>query len=72
MSNCNQGTEILNRTITILYVSIQISIALFISIIGAMHVKRCKDEEKKNIDLHEAISVNTGHLQSLQFIPQIF
>ena len=59
-SECNEGTESLNRTVTILYVSIQITIAVFISIIGAIHVKQCKDQEKKELDLDKTITVTTG------------
>ena len=62
MSKCNDQSEQLNQIVTILYVSIQISIAIFISIIGAIHVKRCKDEEAKRIDLGGTITLNTGHI----------
>ena len=60
MSQCNQEAKQLNQIVTILYISIQVSIAVIISIIGAIHVKRCKDEEKTTIDLGRAIVVNTG------------
>ena len=60
MPQCNEGTKELNRVVTILYVSLQISIALFISIIGAVHVRRCRYEQKIKIHTERAISLDTG------------
>ena len=57
---CKHGAEELNRIITISYVSIQISIALLISVIGAVHVKRCKNEQKRSIQMDETLTLNTG------------
>ena len=62
MSECRQDEQ-LNRIVTILYVSIQITVALFISIVGAVHVKRCKDEEK--IQTHTDIAINSDSYLSL-------
>ena len=64
MSQCNEGTKELNRVIIILYTSIQVSVALFISIIGAIHVKRCKIEEEMKIQTRNAVILNIG-LESL-------
>ena len=61
MAECNEKTEDLNRTVTILYVSIQITIALFISIIGAVHVKRCQDQQKNNTNIDKTITLNTSY-----------
>lgn len=58
---CEHGAEQLNRIITISYVSIQICIALLISIIGAVHVKRCQNEPKESIRMAQVITLNTGN-----------
>ena len=60
MAVCNEEANEINRLVTISYVSIQISVALFISIIGAIHVKRCKDEEKKKRNIDGTITLSTG------------
>ena len=59
--SCNEETTQLNRVVTISYITIQVSIAIVISIIGAIHVKRCKDEEEKSIHVDKTIALNTGH-----------
>ena len=61
MSQCNHGAEELNRVITIAYASIQISIALLMSIIGAVHVRRCKNEQKNAIQMAQMIALNAGN-----------
>ena len=60
MSNCNEGADILNRIITISYASIQISVALFISVVGAVHVRRCRNEEKIKMQANATITLSTG------------
>ena len=63
MSDCSEGTKELNRIVTILYISIQISIALFISYIGAVHVRRCRNEQDQIVQKLEteiAITSNAG------------
>ena len=66
MSQCNEeGAQELNQVITISYASIQLIIALFISVIGAVHVKRCKNEEKKKVEINTTITLNAGCLSML-------
>ena len=62
MSQCDHVAEGLNRVITIAYVSVQISIALLISIIGAIHVRQCKNEQNKSIQMAQIITLSTGNL----------
>eukprot|EP01084_Bolivina_argentea_P012571 23523_1 len=42
----------INMIVTIAYVSIQVSVAIIVSIMGAIHVRRCMNEEKiHNLDI---------------------
>ena len=68
MSQCNHGAQELDLTIGIIYASIQIAIALFVSIIGAKHVRRCKNEEKKAIQKAEMMALKTIMLNTGNFI----
>ena len=67
MSQCTEGTQELNRIVTIIYVSMQISVAIFISIIGAVHVRRCKIKEKMVEHEQTAIALNTGYKYILSY-----
>eukprot|EP01083_Nonionella_stella_P074232 201298_1 len=46
------------KIITISYIVIQVTVAWFISIIGAIHVKRCIDGETQQIELKSSVELN--------------
>eukprot|EP01084_Bolivina_argentea_P292018 501941_1 len=48
----------INTKITVAYVVIQVTIAVFVSIVGAVHVKRCINESKSNTE--ESIKLSEG------------
>eukprot|EP01083_Nonionella_stella_P090536 252901_1 len=47
-----------NKIIGISYIIIQVTLALFISIVGAVHVRRCINEQKQQIELNTAVELN--------------
>ena len=48
-----------NAVITILYVALQSSVAIFVSIVGAIHVHRCLKEVKNTrIQMEETVELN--------------
>eukprot|EP01084_Bolivina_argentea_P068341 124401_1 len=50
----------LNTIIAICYIALQASMAIFISIIGAVHVRRClKEEKNKQRKMEKNIELNT-------------
>ena len=50
-----------NTIIIISYVTIQVSIALIVSIVGAIHVRQCLMEENNRSNIEQTIEVNTSN-----------
>eukprot|EP01083_Nonionella_stella_P026331 72414_1 len=48
----------INETVALCYTVIQVTLAFLISIIGAVHVRRCINEERKQIELNTAVELN--------------
>ncbi len=51
----------MNTIIAICYIALQTSMAIFISIVGAVHVRRCLNEAKnKQFEMEKNIELNTS------------